>query len=252
MAILFWIWKTSFYLLLFFQCHLRLKTDKKQFLYIPQKFLCLILESLFRNVYINLNNSLNEKGSQQTLRSAQTDTYFIFLMLAFFSLLLWKWCHLSEEIFNSLFLSSSNRKLYFLSRVSLCNRIGINLKPHYARIICHFTPFKRFMLLKRDWGWSHALQASIQTMGMIWKYPVGRGINKIWCYTLFLLWDYARHHNTVTIFIMFGHSKEIQRMGQYIRAWCCLLPRSRHLNFFWLSAVACCWSFPSTEGWQWP
>lgn len=167
---------------------------------------------------------LNEKGSQQILRSAQTDIYFIFLRFAFFSLLLWKRCHLSEEIINALFLSSSNRKSHFLSCFS-CNRIWINLKPHYAKIICHFTPYKRFMLLKKDWGWSPALQVSIQTMGKICKYPVGGGINKIWCYTPFS----GSRLDTATIVIMFGHPTERQRMGRDIRAWCCLFPRSRHL-----------------------
>lgn len=200
-------WKTSFHLLLCLQCHLKLKKDKKGCLYIPQKFPCLILESLFRNVY----SLFKRKGKSTDTKSCPDRYLFHIFEVCFFLIASLKWCHLSEEIINAPFLSSSNRKSHFLLRVSLCNRIWKNLKPHYAKIICHFIPFKIFLLLKRDWGWS-ALQASIQRVGKICKYPVGRGINKIWCNTLFLLWDQARHHNTATIFIMFGHPTEKQSM----------------------------------------
>lgn len=62
-------------------------------------------------------------------------------------------------------------------------------------------------------------------MGKICKYPVGGGINEIWCYTPFS----GIRLDTATIVIMFGHPTERQRMGRDIRAWCCLFPRSRHL-----------------------
>lgn len=137
MAILFWIWKTSFHSLLRLQRHLRLKTDKKAISVNPS-----IIHNfdhwLFRNA--SMLSKWKEKSTELRCANGQIFiSYFWWLLLS--SLLLCKWCHLSEEIVNALFLSSSNRKPHFLC-ASLCNRIWINLKSHSCQNYLSFHPMR--------------------------------------------------------------------------------------------------------------
>lgn len=158
---------------------------------------------------------------------------------------LWKWCHLSEEITNVLFHSSSNRNLHFLSCAPLCKRIWVCLHFHSCKNYFWLHP-ERFTLQNWDWGWTSVLQGGIKKVGKIYKYPTGRGVSKSWCYQLpSIRIDTTTQLWFLSSLVIQGTSKGWDSRTELDidtsqRTW---ISSSEYQNGLLLE-------YPSTEGWQ--